>query len=103
MLCEPTYIYMCVSVCVSVCFLSTGSLKAARRAAGAVTHAVDRVVSGKNRNAFCAVRPPGHHAGANGLLEEAVSGVVWGACLHAVVACRMSHVSCSLCVSPQVS
>ncbi|CAN0445630.1 unnamed protein product, partial [Discosporangium mesarthrocarpum] len=45
---------------------------AARRAAGAVTHAVDAVVSGRNRNAFCVVRPPGHHAGPNGLLEAAV-------------------------------
>jgi acetoin utilization deacetylase AcuC-like enzyme len=27
------------------------------------------VLSGKNRNAFCVVRPPGHHAGVNGLLE----------------------------------
>ncbi|CAN0224003.1 unnamed protein product, partial [Hapterophycus canaliculatus] len=51
-------------------FSKAGSLKAARRAAGAVTHAVDCVVAGKNRNAFCAVRPPGHHAGSNGLLED---------------------------------
>lgn len=28
-------------------------------AGGAVCHAVDAVVSGKSRNAFCAVRPPG--------------------------------------------
>lgn len=27
------------------------------------------VLLGKNRNAFCVVRPPGHHAGINGLLE----------------------------------
>ena len=32
------------------------------RAAGAVVAAVDRVMSGKVTNAFCAVRPPGHHA-----------------------------------------
>lgn len=37
-----------------------------------MTHAVDAVVTGRNRNAFCAVRPPGHHAGTNGLLEDAV-------------------------------
>lgn len=35
---------------------------AALRAAGAVVHAVDLVMSGKADNAFCAVRPPGHHA-----------------------------------------
>jgi len=38
------------------------SLTAARRAAGAVTAAVDLVVSGKMSSAFCGVRPPGHHA-----------------------------------------
>jgi acetoin utilization deacetylase AcuC-like enzyme len=27
------------------------------------------VLIGRNRNAFCVVRPPGHHAGINGLLE----------------------------------
>lgn len=41
-----------------------------------MTHAVDAVVAGTNRNAFCAVRPPGHHAGTNGLLEAAVSWLV---------------------------
>ena len=35
---------------------------AALRAAGGVLNAVDAVVTGKARNAFCAVRPPGHHA-----------------------------------------
>lgn len=39
-----------------------GSLKAARHAAGGVLSAVDAVVSGRHRTAFCAVRPPGHHA-----------------------------------------
>lgn len=38
------------------------SLVAARRAAGAVVEAVDQVMSGKVNNAFCAVRPCGHHA-----------------------------------------
>jgi len=42
--------------------LSPGSGVAALRAAGAVVHAVDRVMTGKADNAFCAVRPPGHHA-----------------------------------------
>jgi acetoin utilization deacetylase AcuC-like enzyme len=38
------------------------TLRAALRAAGAAVHAVDLVMAGQARNAFCAVRPPGHHA-----------------------------------------
>jgi acetoin utilization deacetylase AcuC-like enzyme len=36
---------------------------AARRAAGAAVAATDAVIAGSLENAFCAVRPPGHHAG----------------------------------------
>jgi acetoin utilization deacetylase AcuC-like enzyme len=42
--------------------VSPGSREAAMRAVGAVTAAVDAVIAGEGRNAFCAVRPPGHHA-----------------------------------------
>jgi acetoin utilization deacetylase AcuC-like enzyme len=42
--------------------LSPASGEAALRAAGAVTAAVDAVVAKEADNAFCAVRPPGHHA-----------------------------------------
>ncbi|MBV9861226.1 MAG: histone deacetylase family protein [Alphaproteobacteria bacterium] len=42
--------------------LSPGSGAAALRAAGAVIAAVDAVMSGEAATAFCAVRPPGHHA-----------------------------------------
>ncbi|MFQ5939743.1 MAG: histone deacetylase family protein [Alphaproteobacteria bacterium] len=42
--------------------VSPGSGEAALRAAGAVCGAVDAAVAGEARNAFCAVRPPGHHA-----------------------------------------
>ena len=42
--------------------LSPCSATAALHAAGAVTAAVDAVVTGAADNAFCAVRPPGHHA-----------------------------------------
>ena len=38
------------------------TLEAALRAAGAAVLAVDLVMAGKVSNAFCAVRPPGHHA-----------------------------------------
>jgi len=42
--------------------VSPASGEAALRAAGACCAAVDAVVAGEARNAFCAVRPPGHHA-----------------------------------------
>jgi len=52
--------------------LSTGdtdvtahSWELALLAAGGVLNAVDAVVGGEARNAFCAVRPPGHHATPN--------------------------------------
>ena len=53
-------------------FLSTGdtditsnSWDIAEQAVGGVLNAVDAVVAGRARNAFCAVRPPGHHATAS--------------------------------------
>ena len=39
-----------------------GTWKAALRAAGAAVAATDAVLDGRAENAFCAVRPPGHHA-----------------------------------------
>jgi acetoin utilization deacetylase AcuC-like enzyme len=42
--------------------IGSRSLDAARRAAGAVVAAVDLVAAGEVDNAFCPVRPPGHHA-----------------------------------------
>jgi acetoin utilization deacetylase AcuC-like enzyme len=42
--------------------VSPASGQAALHAVGAVTAAVDAVVAGEVQNAFCAVRPPGHHA-----------------------------------------
>lgn len=38
------------------------TLQAALRAAGAAIAATDAVITGQMDNAFCAVRPPGHHA-----------------------------------------
>jgi acetoin utilization deacetylase AcuC-like enzyme len=43
-------------------FISVGSREAIYRAAGACVAAVDAVMSGEDDMAFCAVRPPGHHA-----------------------------------------
>jgi acetoin utilization deacetylase AcuC-like enzyme len=52
-------------------YLSTGdtditpnSWEVASHAVGGVLNAVDSVMTGQARNAFCAVRPPGHHANA---------------------------------------
>jgi len=42
--------------------VSAGSRESALRAVGGVCAAVDAVVTGECDNAFCAVRPPGHHA-----------------------------------------
>lgn len=44
-------------------FISAGSIQAARRAAGAVAAAVRATARGEIERSFCAVRPPGHHAG----------------------------------------
>jgi acetoin utilization deacetylase AcuC-like enzyme len=62
-------------------FLSTGSIGATLRGSGAACFAVDQVFSRLANNAFCATRPPGHHAEA---------GVAMGFCLlnHAAVAAR---------------
>ena len=42
--------------------ISPGSWTAALTAAGAVCQAVDDIIAGKTKRAFCAARPPGHHA-----------------------------------------
>lgn len=45
------------------CAISGGSYEAALLAAGGVMAGIDAVLSGRSDNVFCAVRPPGHHAG----------------------------------------
>ena len=57
--------------------MSPGSLASARRAAGAVVQAVRAVAAGELERAFCAVRPPGHHA---------EPGAAMGFCLFSNVA-----------------
>jgi len=58
------------------------TLNAALRAAGAVILAVDLVMEGKVENAFCAIRPPGHHA---------ESARAMGFCLFNNVAVGVAH------------
>ena len=41
---------------------SPGTWRAALQAAGAALAATDEVIAGRSQNAFCAIRPPGHHA-----------------------------------------
>ncbi len=69
--------------------LSPASGQAALRAVGAACAAVDAVVAGEARNAFCAIRPPGHHA-------EAAQAM--GFCLfnNAAVAARHARAACGL-------
>lgn len=62
--------------------LSPGSLEAALRAAGAVCAAVDAVFAEPGLRAFCAVRPPGHHA---------CREVAMGFCLFNNVAVGAAH------------
>ena len=59
------------------------SLEAARRAAGAVVLGVDLVMTGKAQNAFCAVRPPGHHALSNRSMGFCIFNNVSVAAAHA--------------------
>ena len=63
------------------------SYRAALRAAGAAVEAVRSVCLGRTRNAFCAVRPPGHHAGPRG----AVGGQSAGFCLLSTAAIGAAH------------
>ncbi len=42
--------------------MSPGTFEAALRSAGGAVMAVDEVMTGRVANAFCAMRPPGHHA-----------------------------------------
>lgn len=63
--------------------VSPGSWEAALRATGAVLHAVDRVVAGDVDNAFCAIRPPGHHAEPSKAMGFCLFNSVAVAALHA--------------------
>lgn len=63
-------------------FLGAHSAEAALHAAGAGIAAVDAVMAGETSSAFCAVRPPGHHATAS---------VAMGFCLFNNIAVAAAH------------
>ncbi|MBO9412114.1 MULTISPECIES: histone deacetylase family protein [unclassified Ruegeria] len=65
-------------------FLCPGSVSAAYRAAGAAVRAVDLVLGGEAPNAFCAVRPPGHHAETDTAMGFCVFGNAALAAKHAL-------------------
>ena len=64
--------------------LSPGSSAAALRASGAGVAAVDAVLGGKIDRAFCAVRPPGHHATANAAMGFCLFNNIAVAAAHAL-------------------
>ena len=66
--------------------ISPGSGEAALRAAGAVCAAVDAVIAGEAQNAFCAVRPPGHHAEASHAMGFCLFNSVAIGAVHALKA-----------------
>jgi acetoin utilization deacetylase AcuC-like enzyme len=67
--------------------VSPGSAEAMLRAAGAAVRAVNAVAAGEVNNAFCAVRPPGHHAESTRpmgfcLVNNAVVGALQARAAH---------------------
>ncbi|WP_375279643.1 histone deacetylase family protein [Pseudooctadecabacter sp.] len=64
--------------------MSVGSLEAAFRAAGGAVKAVDMVMAGDVRNAFVAMRPPGHHAERETAMGFCFFGNVAVAAKHAL-------------------
>lgn len=64
--------------------LNEHSYQAALRAAGAAMAATDAVIAGDIDNAFCAIRPPGHHARPGGAMGFCLFNNVALAALHAL-------------------
>lgn len=67
--------------------------RAALRAAGAGVMAVDLVMAGEVRNAFCAVRPPGHHAERANAMGFCFFNNIAVAARHALVAHGLKRVA----------
>ena len=69
------------------------SLAAARRAAGAGLLAVDEVMEGRAQNAFCAVRPCGHHATQSRSMGFCIFNNIGVAAAHALEAKGLDRVA----------
>lgn len=74
-------------------WVSAGSFRAASRAAGAAVAAVDAVLGGEVANAFCAMRPPGHHAETETPMGFCLFGNVAIAAKHALAAHGLGRVA----------
>ncbi len=73
--------------------MNAHTFEAARHAAGAVVRAVDLVVTGELANAFCAVRPPGHHATRDRAMGFCFfNNIAIGAC-HALAAHGLERIA----------
>jgi acetoin utilization deacetylase AcuC-like enzyme len=73
--------------------MNAKSLSAALRAAGAVVSATDMVMSGEARTAFCAVRPPGHHATPGRAMGFCIFNNVAIGAMHAIEAHGLERVA----------
>ncbi|WP_306151647.1 histone deacetylase family protein [Roseovarius sp. MMSF_3281] len=65
-------------------WMSPGSVDAALRGVGAALRATDLVLSGDTQNAFCAMRPPGHHAETEKTMGFCLFGTAAIAAKHAL-------------------
>ncbi len=74
-------------------YLSSASREASYRAAGAVTAAVDALLNGEDDIAFCAVRPPGHHAEPEAAMGFCIFNNVAIGALHALDAHNLKRVA----------